>query len=118
MFRIAALLTLIVVAPQAFAAEKLHCDPIDETIRPHGPNLSLAELERIGLDRAKTNPAAPQVPWAYGHGDWLLLKAMYRRGDQIRAYEQRWRPGGKPFSWGYALVRGQCVLGSLTTGMS
>ncbi len=118
MSRVAALLTLIAVAPQAFAVEKPHCDPIDETIRLPGPNLSLAELERIGLARARTNPAAPQVTWAYGHDDWLLLKAMYRPGDQIRAYEQRWCPGGKPFSWGYALVRGQCVLGSLATGMS
>jgi hypothetical protein len=117
MWKLIACLALLLVSSRAIGAAP-HCDPLDETVRLSGPNLSLSELEAIGLSRAASNPKAPQVPWAYGNKNWLFLKALYRPGDQIRAYEQLWRPSGKPFAWGYALVRGQCVLGVLTTRIS
>ena len=116
MWKVASLLALLVLAPCARAEP--HCDPIDDSVRLSGPNLSLTQLEQIGLAYAAKNPKAPQVPWAYGNKNWLLLRSLYQPGDQIRAYEQLWRPSHQPFAWGYALIRGQCVLGALITRFS
>ena len=96
-------------------AAEPRCDPVGESMRLIGPNLSLQELETIGLVIAARNPDAPQIPWAYGNKDWLALKGLHRPGDEIRAYEELWLPSGKPFAWGYALLRGKCILGALTT---
>ena len=96
------------------AAEPPPCQAAD-AIRFSGPDLSIPQMEAIGLKYAARNPKAPQVPFAYGNKDWLWLKAQYRSGDRFVAYEQLWPPSGKPFAWGYALVRGQCVIGLLGT---
>ena len=108
-------LAVLLAASSAQAAEPDSCELAGHNNRLIGPELSLDDLEQIGLRYAARNPRAPQVPFAYGNQKWLQLKSLYRAGDRIYAYEQLWPPSGKPFSWGYALVRGNCILGAIGT---
>jgi hypothetical protein len=91
------------------------CDPVDPAMRFTGPDISLEELEIVGRKLAASNPAAPQVPFALANENWLWLRAQYRAGDRIVAFEGPPGHDGQPFAWGYALLRGQCVVGLLTT---
>ena len=114
MWKTLAACLLVLATAQSLAAESSSCQESD-AIRLSGPNLSIQQMEALGLKYAARNPKAPQVPFAYGNKDWLWLKAQYLSGDRFVAYEQLWPPSGKAFAWGYALVRGQCVLGLLGT---
>ena len=97
------------------AARESSCEHAEPSMRFSEASLSLAKLERIGYQLAAANPKAPQVPFAYAHKDWLWLKANYRFGDRILKFEGPLGHDGQPFAWGYALFRGQCFLGLLTT---
>ncbi|MCC5091482.1 MULTISPECIES: hypothetical protein [Xanthomonas] len=108
---------LILTASSAAAAPAATCQESDN-LRFDGLPLSIVQMEQIGVTYAAKNTKAPQVPFAYGNKDWLWLKKQYRSGDYFVAYEQLWPVSGKPFAWGYALVRGQCVLGVLNTRTS
>jgi hypothetical protein len=112
---ISLILLLFLTARSAQATDQIGCERVGHNNRLSGTALSLRELEQIGLRYAADNPRAPQVPFAYGNKSWLQLKSLYREGDRIYAYEQLWPPSGKPFSWGYALVRGSCILGVIGT---
>ncbi|MCS3748214.1 hypothetical protein FHY18_003847 [Xanthomonas arboricola] len=104
---------LIFTAGSVAAAQTTTCQESDN-LRLDGLPLSIVQMEEIGLKYAATSTKAPQVPFAYGNKDWLWLKKQYRSGDYFVAYEQLWPASGKPFAWGYALVRGKCVLGVLS----
>ncbi|MEA9554479.1 hypothetical protein VC273_00620 [Xanthomonas nasturtii] len=108
---------LIFTAGSAAAAPAATCQESDN-LRLDGLPLSTLQMEEIGLKYAAANTKAPQVPFAYGNKEWLWLKKQYRSGDYFVAYEQLWPASGKPFAWGYALVRGKCVLGVLNTRVS
>ncbi|WP_407470377.1 hypothetical protein ABFU55_00160 [Xanthomonas campestris pv. raphani] len=108
---------LILTAGSVAAAQTAICQESDK-LRLDGLPLSIVQMEQIGVTYAAKNTKAPQVPFAYGNKDWLWLKKQYRSGDYFVAYEQLWPVSGKPFAWGYALVRGQCVLGVLNTRTS
>lgn len=109
---------LLVALTDARAGPVATCEPIDARVRLEGPVLTIAQVEEIGIRYAARNPKAPQVPFAYGNDRWLQLKALYRPGDVIRAYAQSWKPGDRPFAEGYALIRGKCVLGIITTHLA
>jgi hypothetical protein len=109
------ILSVLLAASSVQAAVPARCELVGSNNRLTGQAISLDELERIGLRYASRNPRAPQVPFAYGNKTWVQLKGLYREGDQIYAYEQLWPPSGKPFSWGYALVRKRCILGVIGT---
>ncbi|WP_242628770.1 hypothetical protein [Xanthomonas oryzae] len=108
---------LIFSAGSTAAAPAATCQESDN-LRFDGLPLSSVQMEEIGLRYAAKNIKAPQVPFAYGNKDWLWLKEQYRPGDYFLAYEQLWPASGKPFASGYALVRGKCVLGVLSTRTS
>lgn len=108
---------LILTAGSVAAAQTAICQESDK-LRLDGLPLSIVQMEEIGLKYAAANKKAPQVPFAYGNKDWLWLKKQYRSGDYFMAYEQLWPASGKRFAWGYALVRGKCVLGVLSTQVS
>ena len=113
MLKILATCLLLLVAC-AEVSEATPCHRSD-ALRFIGPDFSISQMEAIGLEYAARASKAPQVPFAYGNKDWLSLKAQYRPGDRFVAYEQLWPKSGKPFAWGYALVRGKCVVGLLGT---
>jgi len=115
MRRMIAGVALFFAALQAVAGTGAKCEQPDPTMRFHGPDLSLQDLERVGLEFAARNPKAPQVPFAYAHRNWVWLKAQYRPGDRLVAFEGPQGHDGQPFAWGYALVRGPCLVGLLTT---
>ncbi|WP_082925697.1 hypothetical protein [Xanthomonas nasturtii] len=108
---------LILTANNAAAAPAATCQESDN-LRFDGLPLSIVQMEEIGVKYAAANTTAPQVPFAYGNKDWLWLEKPYRSGDYFVAYEQLWPVSGKPFAWGYAIVRGKCVLGVLNTRVS
>ena len=99
---------LVMLTGMANAAER--CQPVDARFEITGRDISLLEMERIGLEKARSNPAAPQVPWAYGHNNWLTFKSAFRPGDRVRPYSQAFKLGEKPYQWGYALFRGNCLV--------
>jgi len=106
---------LLLAASCAIAGTDEGCERPDPTMRFHGPDLSVAELERIGQSFAARNPKAPQVPFAYAHKNWVWLKGQYRPGDRLVAFEGPRGHNAQPFAWGYALLRGKCSVGLLTT---
>ncbi|MDR0183229.1 hypothetical protein [Lysobacter arvi] len=106
---------LLLVTFNAIGSDGSACDPVDPAMRFTGPDISLEELEIVGRKLAASNPAAPQVPFALANENWLWLRAQYRAGDRIVAFEGPPGHDGQPFAWGYALLRGQCVVGLLTT---
>ena len=114
MRKIVAIVALIFATSCAHGASTTQCDLPDPSIRFYGPSLSVTELEQIGREFAAKNPAAPQVPFAYGHKNWQWLKAQYQAGDRIQAFEGPQGHDGNPFAWGYALLRGKCLVGLLT----
>ena len=114
MYRTLLVVALLVAASNALGSESM-CDRIDPAMRFIGPDISPAELEQIGRDLAASNPAAPQVPFASANKNWHWLRAQFREGDRIVAFESPPGHDGLPFAWGYALLRGECVVGLLTT---
>jgi hypothetical protein len=111
-------LALLLFSIATFAVAGGACrEKLDSQYRLSGPEISLAELHRIGTAYAAQNDSVPQVPFAYSNNSWHLLVANYRPGDQIRAFEML-GPGGSIFVRGYALIRGQCVVTSILTAMS
>jgi len=106
---------LLLATFNATSSEGSACDPVDPAMRFSGPDISLEELELVGQKLAASNPAAPQVPFALANENWLWLRAQYRAGDRIVAFESPPGHDGQPFAWGYALLRGQCVVALLTT---
>jgi hypothetical protein len=99
---------LLAISGTTNATEK--CRSVDRRFEVTGPSISLAEMERIGLEKARSRPAAPQVPWAYGHKDWLTFRSTFRPEDRILPYSQTFLLGERPYQWGYALFRGKCLL--------
>ena len=106
---------LALVPINVAGAASTTCERADPTTRFSGPDLSLTDLERIGYTLAASDPDAPQVPFAKAHKDWLWFKAQHRPGDRILAFEGPRGHDGLPFAQGYALLRGHCVVGLLTT---
>ena len=91
---------------------------MDPTYRLIGPELTIPQLEQIGLALAAKNPAVPQVPFAASHGRWERLKAKRQPGDIFRAFDgPRWSDGA-PIAGGYILLRGQCVVGQIVVWRS
>lgn len=76
-----------------------------------GPNLTTSEVEAIGIEVARQNPAVPQVAFAYANAAWLSLKQKMKPGDQLREY--RLGPSG-----GYAATRKACFVGFFGTWVS
>ena len=71
--------------------------------------ISIDSLERVGINFAKRNPAAPQFPFAYANKDWLRVRALHKSGDRFLPYKYTWANGGT-LSTGYALMRGPCLV--------
>lgn len=108
-------IVLLLLALPALGKSKPDCPPLEKGFRVYGPELNLAQVETLGRKFAAENSAAPQIPFAYGHQDWLNLKALYRAGDVFRQYDgPRWSDGS-PIAGGYILLRGKCVVGLLGT---
>ena len=116
MRNLALALLLLSIATSAIAGGVCR-EKLDSRYRLSGPEISLAELQRIGTAYAAQNESVPQVPFAYSNKDWHLFVANYRPGDQIRAFELL-GPGGSLFLRGYALIRGQCVVSFIVTAMT
>ena len=110
MRKIVATVALIFSTSCAHGAVKTRCDLPHQSIRFYGPSLSVMELEQLGREFAAKNPAAPQIPFAYAYQNWEWLKAHHQPGDRIQEFEGPRGHDGKPFAWGYALLRGKCLV--------
>jgi hypothetical protein len=93
------------------------CRSLGDGFRLVGPPHSADELEAFGKTFAARNPAAPQVPFAYGNKQWELMKSLMRPGDMFREVDNPMVGPGLPFPDGYALVRGKCVVAELYLGV-
>ena len=69
----------------------------------------MSELEKLGLKASRPGRPAPTLAWR-GDKDWLFFKSTYRVGDRIRPFEASFKLGERPYVWGYALMRGDCLL--------
>ena len=96
--------------PPSDAGEPLRCQARDGRLHLTGPDISLSDMERLGYRPARPNRPAPTIPWAAGYKNWLIFKSAYRPGDRIRPYELSFKLGERPFEWGYALMRKDCLL--------
>ncbi|GAB3361461.1 hypothetical protein [Lysobacter tyrosinilyticus] len=98
------------------SAQPAHaCEPVDPTVRIYGPELTIAQLEKIGLELVADNPTIPQVAFGMGNRNWERLKAQYTPGDVFKAFDgPRWSDG-TPIAGGYILLRGSCVVGQIAT---
>ena len=115
-FAIAAMLT---ASSCAAAGPTERCQPLGASYRVYGPQLSIPQIEKIGVELAAENPAAPQVPFAFGNKNWQELKALYQAGDAFRAFDgPRWTDSDLPIAGGYMLLRGNCVIGQMATWRS
>ncbi len=86
------------------------CEALSSTDHVSGPNLTVSQVEKIGVAIAAENPAGAQVPFTLANGDWENLKSKYAHGDTLRAFDgPRWQDG-EPIAGGYILLRGQCVI--------
>ena len=97
------------------ASESMRCQPRDGRFHFTGPDISLSDMERLGYQPIRQNRPAPTVPWAAGYKHWQIFKSTYRPGDRIRPYELSFKLGERPFEWGYALMRGDCLLFAFAT---
>ena len=110
MRKLIVLVALVSFSAAASAAQIDGCMP-QENVRLVGPALTVQQMEDIGLRYAARNPRAPQVAFAYGNSEWLALRGKFRDGDRFVASEEFFGKNQRTFGWGYALVRGRCLLG-------
>ena len=102
-------LVLLLVSLSARSQDLGQCQATDARLQITGPDISLTEMEERGLRPSPRGRPAPTLPWN-GHKNWLTFKSTFRPGDRIRPYSLAFKLGEKPFQWGYALYRGDCLL--------
>jgi len=118
MRKILAVLVLLSGAPMVYAGSDTRCEPITQDMRLIGPSLFLEQMEALGLKLVAHSPSTPQVPFGHANRRWLSFKSAYVPGDRFQAYEQLRPSDHTPFAWGYALVRGQCIVGLFLARMA
>lgn len=108
----------LLVSGCAIAHDSVACEAPGPTTKIFGPELSVQDVEKIGMEMAAENPAVPQVAFAYGHERWEKLKSRYEAGDKFRQFEGSGDSDGKPIAGGYIMLRGGCVVGQIATWLS
>ena len=111
MYRIFAAVIIFVLSFSAVAHD-VSCNRPERNMVLGKAPVSIEALERIGVNFAKRNAAAPQVPFAYAHKDWLRVRALHKSGDRFVPYKYTWA-NGDTLSTGYALMRGPCLVAVL-----
>jgi hypothetical protein len=97
-------------SPQFFRG----CERSSERHHLVGEPLSVAEVEAASIVELRSSPAQSTVPFGPLAAEWEKLRSQMKPGDVFYKYRG---PGGRrgAYAWGYALVRGECIVGTIVT---